>query len=103
MFCSCGQQNLVNLIGGSVNKYQEFVLGREKKSQENKILLCECFAGKHQNTHTEEKLVLVLSFHKPPMKLSRFCEYNGTNFPKKEELSLKKLPQIVSKEVPLHW
>ena len=74
---------------------------REKEPRKQTSLLSECFAGKHQNTHTEEKLVVVLSFHKPPMKLSRFCEYNGTNFPKKEELSLKKLPQIVSKEVPL--
>ena len=40
MFCSCGQQNLVNLIGGSVNKYEEFILEREKKSQENKLLSC---------------------------------------------------------------
>ena len=76
---------------------------REKEPRKQTSLLCECFAGKHQNTHTEEKLVLVLSFHWPPMKLSRFCEYNGTNFPKKEELSLKKLTQIVSKEVPLYW
>ena len=36
---------------------------REKEPRKQTSLLCECFAGKHQNTHTEEKLVLVLSFH----------------------------------------
>ena len=36
-------------------------------------------------------------------EIVKVCEYNGTNFPKKEKLSLKKLPQIFSKEVPLYW
>ena len=36
---------------------------REKEPRKQTSLLCECFAAKHQNTHTEEKLVLVLSFN----------------------------------------
>jgi len=63
MICYCGQQNLVNLIGCTLNKCQEFVLGREKKRQENKLLSClSVLLVSTETVIQEEKLDLVLSF-----------------------------------------
>jgi len=38
IFDKCGSQNLVNLIGGNVNKYQVLFWKREKKHQQIELL-----------------------------------------------------------------